>query len=124
MARPRGIAYPALILGPLILAALAVTRVVRTDPGQAHTYYIAADEVVFWFQGRMEYGPRALGGRSILGRPDSETLRDRLNLKLKRRVWYQPFCPSILDDEADRLTGLLAELKHRSEASVEAGRAP
>jgi len=64
---------------------------------------IAKGEVVFWFQGRMEFGPRALGGRSILARPDSESLRDRLNLKLKRRVWYQPFCPSILDEEAERL---------------------
>ena len=64
---------------------------------------IANGEVVFWFQGRMEFGPRALGGRSILARPDSESLRDRLNLKLKRRVWYQPFCPSILDEEAERL---------------------
>ncbi len=64
---------------------------------------IAEGAVVFWFQGRMEFGPRALGGRSILARPDSESLRDRLNLKLKRRVWYQPFCPSILDEEAERL---------------------
>jgi carbamoyltransferase len=64
---------------------------------------IAKGEVVFWFQGRMEFGPRALGGRSILARPDSDSLRDRLNLKLKRRVWYQPFCPSILDEEAERL---------------------
>ncbi len=64
---------------------------------------IASGDVVFWFQGRMEFGPRALGGRSILARPDSESVRDRLNLKLKRRVWYQPFCPSILDEEAERL---------------------
>jgi carbamoyltransferase len=64
---------------------------------------IAEGAVVFWFQGRMEFGPRALGGRSILARPDSESVRDRLNLKLKRRVWYQPFCPSILDEEAERL---------------------
>jgi carbamoyltransferase len=60
-------------------------------------------EVVLWFQGRMEYGPRALGGRSILTRPDRQEIRDRLNLRLKRRVWYQPFCPSILDEEAGRL---------------------
>ena len=46
-----------------------------------------------WFQGRMEYGPRALGHRSVLARPDRPDLRDRLNLVLKRRVWYQPFCP-------------------------------
>ena len=55
-----------------------------------------------WFQGRMEYGPRALGHRSVLARPDRADLRDRLNLVLKRRVWYQPFCPSMLDSEAPR----------------------
>ncbi len=64
---------------------------------------LAEGEVVLWFQGRMEYGPRALGGRSILTRPDRMEIRDRLNLQLKRRVWYQPFCPSILDEEAGRL---------------------
>jgi carbamoyltransferase len=59
--------------------------------------------IVMWFQGRMEYGPRALGHRSVLARPDRIDLRDRLNLVLKRRVWYQPFCPSMLDSEAPRL---------------------
>jgi carbamoyltransferase len=58
--------------------------------------------IVMWFQGRMEYGPRALGHRSVLARPDRLDLRDRLNLVLKRRVWYQPFCPSILESEAPR----------------------
>ena len=56
-----------------------------------------------WFQGRMEYGPRALGHRSVLARPDRLDLRDRLNLVLKRRVWYQPFCPSMLESEAPRV---------------------
>jgi len=60
-------------------------------------------EVVLWFQGRMEYGPRALGHRSVLARPDRPALRDRLNLALKRRVWYQPFCPSILESDARRV---------------------
>lgn len=64
---------------------------------------IERGEIVFWYQGRMEFGPRALGGRSILARPDRVDVRDRLNLELKRRVWYQPFCPSILDEEAARL---------------------
>ncbi len=53
-----------------------------------------------WFQGAMEYGPRALGHRSVLARPDRLDVRDRLNLVLKRRVWYQPFCPSMLESEA------------------------
>ncbi|HEX6462813.1 MAG TPA: carbamoyltransferase C-terminal domain-containing protein, partial [Vicinamibacterales bacterium] len=61
---------------------------------------LADCRVVLWFEGRMEYGPRALGHRSILARPDRPELRDRLNLILKRRVWYQPFCPSMLDGVA------------------------
>ena len=64
---------------------------------------LAAGRIVMWFQGAMEYGPRALGHRSVLARPDRLALRDRLNLALKRRVWYQPFCPSMLESEAARL---------------------
>ena len=56
--------------------------------------------IVLWFQNRGEMGPRALGGRSILARPDSLAVKDDLNLKLKKRVWYQPFCPSILEEDA------------------------
>jgi carbamoyltransferase len=64
---------------------------------------LASGRIVMWFQGGMEYGPRALGHRSVLARPDRPELRDRLNLVLKRRVWYQPFCPSMLESEAVRL---------------------
>jgi carbamoyltransferase len=64
---------------------------------------LAEGRIVMWFQGRMEYGPRALGHRSVLARPDRPELRDRLNLVLKRRVWYQPFCPSVLESEAAHL---------------------
>ncbi len=64
---------------------------------------LAESKIVMWFQGGMEYGPRALGHRSVLARPDRAALRDRLNLVLKRRVWYQPFCPSMLESEAPRL---------------------
>ncbi|HPC15267.1 MAG TPA: carbamoyltransferase C-terminal domain-containing protein [Candidatus Hydrogenedentes bacterium] len=64
---------------------------------------IARGEILLWYDGRMEYGPRALGHRSILARADAPDVRDRLNLQLKKRVWYQPFCPSILDREAQRL---------------------
>jgi carbamoyltransferase len=48
----------------------------------------------------MEYGPRALGSRSILALPNSTELKDLLNLKLKKRVWYQPFCPTMLHEDA------------------------
>jgi carbamoyltransferase len=64
---------------------------------------LADGAIVMWFQGRMEYGPRALGHRSVLARPDRPHLRDRLNLALKRRVWYQPFCPSMLESEGPRV---------------------
>lgn len=60
-------------------------------------------EITLWFQGRMEIGPRALGNRSIVARPDRKEIKDRLNLVLKKRVWYQPFCPSILSGDADSL---------------------
>ncbi|MEM3181476.1 MAG: carbamoyltransferase C-terminal domain-containing protein [Candidatus Micrarchaeaceae archaeon] len=58
------------------------------------------DNYVFWFQGRMEYGPRALGNRSIIAKAGSETVKDKLNLYVKQREWYQPFAPSMLDEEA------------------------
>jgi len=61
---------------------------------------IVGGGIVFWFQGYMELGPRALGNRSILARSDSERIKDALNLRLKKRVWYQPFCPSILEEDA------------------------
>ena len=52
--------------------------------------------VVGWFQGRMEWGPRALGNRSILGDPRRADMKDILNLKIKRRESFRPFAPSIL----------------------------
>jgi len=57
-------------------------------------------KIVLWFQGRMEYGPRALGNRSILAPPHSEEIKEELNLVQKKRVWYQPFCPTMLFDDA------------------------
>jgi carbamoyltransferase len=64
---------------------------------------ITNGNIVLWFQDRSEYGPRALGSRSILALPDSTDIKDELNLKLKKRVWYQPFCPSILQEDAQVL---------------------
>ncbi len=57
---------------------------------------IAKGQVVGWFQGRMEWGPRALGNRSILCDPRRADMKDILNLKLKRRESFRPFAPSIL----------------------------
>jgi len=56
---------------------------------------IADGEALGWFQGRMEFGPRALGGRSILGDPRSESMQKTLNLKVKQRESFRPFAPSV-----------------------------
>jgi carbamoyltransferase len=64
---------------------------------------IGRGAVVCWFQGRMEYGPRALGCRSVIARSDRPALRDRLNQILKQRAWYQPFCPSMLESDARKV---------------------
>jgi len=57
---------------------------------------IGEGKVVGWFQGRMEWGPRALGNRSILGDPRRADMKDILNLKIKRRESFRPFAPSVL----------------------------
>jgi carbamoyltransferase len=57
---------------------------------------IADGKVVGWFQGRMEWGPRALGNRSIVCDPRRKDMKDMLNLKIKRRESFRPFAPSIL----------------------------
>ena len=60
---------------------------------------LAAGSAVGWFQGRMEFGPRALGGRSILGDPRSDTMQKTLNLKVKYRESFRPFAPSVLRED-------------------------
>lgn len=60
---------------------------------------LAAGKAIGWFQGRMEFGPRALGGRSILGDPRSPTMQKILNLKVKYRESFRPFAPSVLRED-------------------------
>jgi carbamoyltransferase len=59
---------------------------------------LAAENVVGWFQGRMEFGPRALGGRSIIGDPRSQKMQSVMNLKIKYRESFRPFAPAVLGD--------------------------
>lgn len=61
---------------------------------------IAANQVVGWFQGRMEFGPRALGSRSILADARDPKMKDTLNMKIKFREGFRPFAPSVLHDKA------------------------
>jgi carbamoyltransferase len=60
---------------------------------------LADGKVIGWFQGRMEYGPRALGNRSILGDPRNPEMQKKLNLKIKYREGFRPFAPSVLEEE-------------------------
>jgi len=61
--------------------------------------HLSNEKAIGWFQGRMEFGPRALGGRSILGDPRSEKMQKTLNLKVKYRESFRPFAPSILKED-------------------------
>ncbi len=61
--------------------------------------FLANEKAIGWFQGRMEFGPRALGNRSILGDPRSDEMQKNLNLKVKYRESFRPFAPSILRED-------------------------
>jgi len=70
-----------------------------TDLCQATAKKIADGNVVGWMQGRMEFGPRALGARSILGDPRNPDMQKKLNVKIKYRESFRPFAPSVLAEE-------------------------
>jgi len=78
----------------------------KIDDVARHTAQILNDgNPVAWFQGRMEFGPRALGGRSILGCPSSSGVADRINEQIKFRERWRPFCPSMIDTVGPRMLG-------------------
>ena len=64
--------------------------------------FLSNEKAIGWFQGRMEFGPRALGGRSILGDPRSEKMQKNLNLKVKYRESFRPFAPSVLREDLSK----------------------
>jgi carbamoyltransferase len=70
---------------------------------------LSNEKAIGWFQGRMEFGPRALGGRSILGDPRSEKMQRNLNLKVKYRESFRPFAPSILKEDLSNWFNLNVE---------------
>jgi len=71
------------------------------DAAQRGADILAKGNPMAWFQGRMEFGPRALGCRSILGCPSVKGMADRINEQIKYRERWRPFCPSILDKVAE-----------------------
>ncbi len=108
--KPRGKAWTHAYLGP----AFSDAEIAQYLDGIGAKYRTLADRelvmttarqlsegnVIGWFQGRMEFGPRALGGRSILADPRDEKMRDTLNMKIKFREGFRPFAPSVLADKS------------------------
>ncbi|HVA82862.1 MAG TPA: carbamoyltransferase C-terminal domain-containing protein [Candidatus Aquilonibacter sp.] len=74
-----------------------------SSPGKYAGELINKNNYVFWFQGRAEFGPRALGNRSILANAGDEQVKEKLNIHVKQREWYQPFAPAMLKEDAPRL---------------------
>jgi carbamoyltransferase len=79
-------------------ANLRYSKLERGPLLEAVAGQIAAGNIVGWFQGRVEWGPRALGNRSIVAHPGLLTMKDMLNARIKHREWFRPFAPSILAD--------------------------
>jgi carbamoyltransferase len=77
------------------------TRLPESELVEKVAGLIGGEKVVGWFQGRMEFGPRALGARSILGDPRSRTMQSVLNLKIKFRESFRPFAPTVMVEHAD-----------------------
>ena len=92
-----GPSYSAKEISAFLREVEAPARELSDDELPVRVAQLLADEaVVGWFQGRMEFGPRALGGRSILGDPRSARMQAQMNLKIKYRESFRPFAPSVL----------------------------
>jgi carbamoyltransferase len=77
---------------------VAFTKLAEAEIPETVADLIASEKVVGWFQGRMEFGPRALGGRSIIGDARSPRMQSVMNLKIKFRESFRPFAPSAMND--------------------------
>lgn len=121
--RKRRIRLPDGMKGSLLGPSFDARSVQRTLDNYSAIYTICSDEevisrtaellasgkVVGWVQGRMEFGPRALGNRSILGDPRSAAMQRTLNLKVKKRESFRPFAPAVLRERANEFFELEAE---------------
>ena len=89
-----------------IESAISVSGVTATkveNPAIEAAKRIASGEIVGWFQGRSEFGPRALGHRSILANPTIANMKDQINAKVKFREEFRPFAPSVLEENSFEL---------------------
>ncbi len=108
--QPRGKAWTHAYLGPAYSEAetrqyldsrgVAYHELPRQELLSRTARLLSEGHVIGWYQGRMEFGPRALGGRSILADPRDPKMRDTLNMKIKFREGFRPFAPSVLADKA------------------------
>jgi carbamoyltransferase len=94
-----GPGYPPAEIEKTLMATHMPYRAVD-DPAETAAQLLAANKIVGWFQGRMEFGPRALGNRSILADPRQADMKDRINAAIKFREPFRPFAPSVLAERA------------------------
>ena len=87
----------------LVTTGARFRRVGRAELAATVAQILAGEKVVGWFQGRMEFGPRALGARSILGDPRSPRMQSQMNLKIKFRESFRPFAPSVLRERVSEV---------------------
>ncbi|MDQ3081832.1 MAG: carbamoyltransferase [Gemmatimonadota bacterium] len=105
-----GPSFPdATIEGELVSAGAIFHRLDRETLVRNTAQLLAEENVIGWFQGRMEFGPRALGARSILADPRSPRMQALINLKIKFREGFRPFAPSVLEDRAGEYFDIDAE---------------
>ena len=93
----------------LLTTGARYRRVARGEVAAHAARLLAEEKVVGWFQGRMEFGPRALGARSILGDPRSPRMQSQMNLKIKFRESFRPFAPSVLRERVSEFFELDAD---------------
>jgi carbamoyltransferase len=92
--------FPDAEINPVLEATEGITACWVREPElyERTAAAIARGEIVGWFQGKMEWGPRALGNRSIVAHPGLPHMKDLLNARIKHREWFRPFAPSILEE--------------------------
>jgi len=76
---------------------------------------IVSQKIIAWFQGKMEFGARALGNRSILASPIQANMREKLNHVIKKREGFRPFAPSVLEDKADAFFDIKESVPHMNQ---------
>ncbi|WP_407336289.1 carbamoyltransferase C-terminal domain-containing protein [Dickeya ananatis] len=83
-----------------------------SQPEQLAARFIAEGKIIGWFQDRSEFGPRALGNRSILASPTNSWTKEILNSQIKLREWFRPYAPVVLEEAADKYFDMLSPVPY------------